>query len=68
MLKFLVKTWRKPIVKISLIKEEETMVRHFLKLASAMLMFNAAAFTYAQSDGIYFAAHHDYRVVEVAVS
>ena len=42
------------------------MVRHFLKLASAMLMFNAAAFTYAQSDGIYFAAHHDYRVVEVA--
>ena len=42
------------------------MLRHFLTLTSAMLLFSAAALTSAQSDGVYYAAHHNYRVVEVA--
>ena len=42
------------------------MLGHFLKLTSAMLLFSAAALTSAQSDGVYYAAHHNYRVVEVA--
>ena len=42
------------------------MLRHFLKVFSASLLIVFAANTYGQTDGIYYAAHHNYRVVEVA--
>ena len=42
------------------------MLRHFLKLTSALLLVLGTGATNAQSDGIYYAAHHNYRVVEVA--
>ena len=42
------------------------MLRHFLKLTSALLLVLGTGTTNAQSDGIYYAAHHNYRVVEVA--
>jgi aldose sugar dehydrogenase len=42
------------------------MLRYLLKLAGTGLLMTAAAAAIAQSDGIYYAAHHDYRVVTVA--
>ena len=42
------------------------MLRYLLKLAGTSLLMTAAAATVAQSDNIYYAAHHDYRVVTVA--
>ena len=41
------------------------MFRYLLKLAGTSLLVTAAAAASAQSD-IYYAAHHDYRVVTVA--
>ncbi|HAJ77146.1 MAG TPA: hypothetical protein DCM64_11925 [Gammaproteobacteria bacterium] len=42
------------------------MLRYLLKLAGTGLLMTAAASTIAQSDDIYYAAHHNYRVVTVA--
>ena len=42
------------------------MLRHLLKLFSAGLIVVFASNAPAQTDGVYYAAHHNYRVVEVA--
>jgi glucose/arabinose dehydrogenase len=42
------------------------MLRYLLKLAGTGLLMTAAASTIAQSDDIYYAAHHNYRVGTVA--
>ncbi|MFL2856344.1 MAG: PQQ-dependent sugar dehydrogenase [Pseudohongiellaceae bacterium] len=42
------------------------MLRDFLKLFIASLLIVFTANTYAQTNGVYYAAHHNYRVVEVA--
>lgn len=41
------------------------MLRHWLKLFSAGLILSIASYASAQSDGMYYAAHHNYRVVPV---
>jgi len=47
-------------------KEETTMLRNLLRLAGTGMLASVMGLAQAQTDGIYYAAHHDYRVVEVA--
>ena len=42
------------------------MIRKLLQQASIALLISTASLANAQQDGIYYAAHHDYRVVPVA--
>ena len=47
-------------------KEETTMLSNLLRLAGSGMLASVMGLAQAQTDGIYYAAHHDYRVVEVA--
>lgn len=42
------------------------MLRNLLRLAGTGMLASVMGLAQAQTDGIYYAAHHDYRVVEVA--